>query len=362
MAEKLKYMYNEEFINKLSNKIILHYQKFNQKKFKSEVFVNNWENLELKERMYQIAIAMNKCLTNNYKKDIEILINVSSEFEPAFEPIVFAAFVELFGMEDYDTSIIAMEEFTKSSSSEFVIRHFIQKYPSTMNKMLEWSYSDNYHVRRLASEGCRPRLPWAIGLPKFKKDPALIIPILENLKLDSEMYVRKSVANNINDISKDNPEIALSLCKKWKNKYPENKEIFWIIKHGLRTLLKSGNKEALKIFGYGSYDNYLITEMNIDDIVSFNSNFNFSFNVESKEGNLGKTRVEYALYFLRKNGRHNKKVFKISEGDLNVNKKKINKNYSFKEITTRKYYEGKHFISIIINGKEFEKYEFILKN
>lgn len=176
-----------------------------------------------------------------------------------------------------------MEEFTKSSSSEFVIRHFINNYPNTMNKMLEWSKSSNYHVRRLSSEGCRPRLPWAIGLPIFQRDPSLIIPILDNLKLDSEMYVRKSVANNINDISKDNPDIVIDLCKKWLKEYENNENLWWIVKHGLRTLLKQGNKEALNIFGYESFDTYVVNNFIFDKKVKLGDKLNFSFEICSKK-------------------------------------------------------------------------------
>ena len=104
-------------------------------------------------------------------------------------------------------------------------------------------------VRRLASEGCRPRLPWAMALPNLKENPAPIIPILENLKNDPARFVRLSVANNLNDIAKDNPEIVIDLVKKWKG---ESKEVDWIIKHGCRTLLKQGNPEVMELFGFNS--------------------------------------------------------------------------------------------------------------
>ena len=105
--------------------------------------------------------------------------------------------------------------------------------------MLKWSKHKDPRVRRLASEGCRPRLPWAMALPDFKRDPSKILPILEQLKADSDVWVRKSVANNLNDISKDNPELAISIFKKWLG---GNKETDWIVKHAARTLLKQGNK------------------------------------------------------------------------------------------------------------------------
>ncbi len=111
--------------------------------------------------------------------------------------------------------------------------------------MLKWSTHKSRHVRRLATEGSRPRLPWAMALPKLKKDPTPILPILENLKQDSCEIVRRSVANNLNDISKDNPQIAIAIAKKWKNISPETDAI---IKHSLRTLLKAAHPEVLKYY------------------------------------------------------------------------------------------------------------------
>ena len=109
----------------------------------------------------------------------------------------------------------ALQHFTVNSSAEFAIRPFLLRYPSqALAQMVTWSKSDNYHVRRLASEGCRPRLPWAMALPAYKKDPSDILIILENLIDDKILYVRRSVANNLNDISKDNAEVVIDFAKR----------------------------------------------------------------------------------------------------------------------------------------------------
>lgn len=150
----------------------------------------------------------------------------------------FQDFVEVFGLEDFENSIKALEVFTLESSSEFAVRAFILKYEyQTMQQMKLWTQSSNEHIRRLACEGCRPRLPWAVALPKFKQDPSSVLEIIELLKNDESLYVRKSVANNLNDISKDNPELLLKFVKE---NLGFSKELDWICKHASRTLLKKG--------------------------------------------------------------------------------------------------------------------------
>ncbi len=131
--------------------------------------------------------------------------------------MVFTEYVENFGLEHYDISMSAMEFITQFISCEYAIRPFIIRYPGkAMKQMLQWSKHESLHVRRFSSEGCRPRLPWAMALPALKKDPTLILPILENLKDDSSEFVRKSVANNLNDIAKDNPDTVLGIVKRWQ--------------------------------------------------------------------------------------------------------------------------------------------------
>jgi len=159
-------------------------------------------------------------------------------------PVAF--FVEKFGLDDFETSINAISEITKRNTGEYAIRPFIRKYPKeTLRIMKKWSKDKNVHMRRLASEGCRPRLPWSQKLDEFILDPSPILPILENLREDKSLFVKKSVANNINDILKDNYNIGISVLKIWsKTKNPDTK---WIIKHALRNEIKKENPEAIKL-------------------------------------------------------------------------------------------------------------------
>jgi len=157
-----------------------------------------------------------------------------------------AKYVEDYGLNDFELSIKALEAITQRNTSEYAIRPFIQKYPNkTINQMLKWSVNPNFHVRRLASEGGRPRLPWANKLQQYIDDPSPLLPILQNLKDDPSKYVQKSVANCINDILKDNPVIAKDLINSWTS--TTTKARSWIIKHAIRNLRKKNDPWAMNI-------------------------------------------------------------------------------------------------------------------
>ncbi|HYG39944.1 MAG TPA: DNA alkylation repair protein [Cytophagales bacterium] len=228
-----------------------------------------------------------------------------------------------------------------------------------MNQMLKWAGHSNHHVRRLASEGCRPSLPWAMALRDFKRDPSMILPILEQLKDDPSEYVRKSVANNLNDISKDNPDLVLEIAKRWRG---IGKDTDWIIKHACRTLLRKGSTKALSHFNFFHPESIIVKDLNCSSLtVPIEGAFQFSFKLESKEENDVNLRIEYGLYFMKANGKQTRKVFKISE--FNMKERKdivITKSHSFKTLTTRKHYPGNHNLTIIVNGVEMAEKAFLL--
>ena len=197
-------------------------------------------------------------MPKEYDKSITILKNTFLKMNSKYtlENIIFQDFVEVYGLEEFKISMNALSCFTINSSSEFAIRQFILKYPDlTMAQMRKWAVDKNEDIRRLASEGCRPRLPWAISLAKFKENPQDILDILEILKDDESLYVRRSVANNLNDISKDNPQIVRDITLKWIG-IDKNRD--WILKHGCRTLLKSADIQILNMFGFKENKNLVI--------------------------------------------------------------------------------------------------------
>ncbi len=194
------------------------------------------------------------------------------------------------------------------------------------------------------------------GITKLEKDPSLIFPILEKLKNDESEFVRRSVANNLNDISKDNPNTVLELCEKW---YGNTKNTDWIVKHACRGLLKSGNKKAMLLFGFGNPKNLIITELKLNKKkVKIGSESQFSFQLNNSAKKEVKIRLEYRVYFMKANGKQSGKIFQISEKQYKPGDYTIKKKHSFKNLSTRKHYPGEHGIGIVVNGVEKGKVVF----
>ncbi|MCD8041622.1 MAG: DNA alkylation repair protein [Tannerellaceae bacterium] len=379
MAEPFKNMYNKQFFDRFTKDLKLVINDFDTYRFVSQVMDNEWENRELKQRCRHIATVLKRFLPADYKEAIAKILELLDHIEarhPEFREIddhkfgllleygsILDSYVEQYGLNDYEISVKAIEKITQFTSCEFVTHPFIIKYPDKMMKqMLVWSKHEHWGVRRLASEGCRPRLPWAMALPDLKKNPAPIIPILENLKNDPARFVRLSVANNLNDIAKDNPEIVIDLVKRWKG---ESKEVDWIIKHGCRTLLKQGNPEIMELFGFNAIgknidiENFQISESKIN----VGDSLEFRFNLLNNNNKKTKIRLEYAIYYQKANGTLTKKVHKISEKEYEANSTtQITRKHSFRVVTTRTFYPGLHQVAVIINGNEFEKHDFELIN
>jgi len=357
MAIPLKDYYDQNYIQNLANKVKSEYNDFKEKNFVKAVLSSEWKNLELKERMHKITSSLHDFLPKDFQKAIEILIPVAPHFG-GYHGILFPLYIELYGQEHWALSIDALEKLTPFSSSEFAVRPFLQKHPEEMMKvMLKWSKHKNEHVRRLASEGCRPRLPWGMALYNFKKDPSLILPILENLKNDPSEYVRRSVANNLNDISKDNPDVLLKIASKW---HGINSNTDRLLKHAMRSMLKKGNPKALKIFGLGNLENISNSPLKIESSkIKQGTQLHFSFTIEIKNQESKMVRVEYVLYFCKKNDTHTRKVFKLAESYVN-GKKHFQKKHSFADLSTRKHHPGLHYLALQINGIEQKKIQFHL--
>lgn len=353
MPEQLKKIFfTTSSINEMGDTIQRFYPDFDKNKFVKLIFDEGWEAMELKEKMRHTTQCLHKTLPESYEEALEIL-KKAAPFVKGFEAMSLPDFVELYGMEmeNWDLSLMALGHFTRYASSEFAIRPFLDQDPErTIVYMHTWAEDESPRVRRLASEGCRPRLPWAMALLKFKKDPGPILPILEKLKDDPSEDVRRSVANNLNDISKDNPELALDICEKW---YGQSKNTDAIIKHACRTMLKAGNKRALLLFGFCDPTHIKVENFKIDkDMVKIGEDIRFSFDLIIDEKERSKVRLEYVVYFMKANGKLSKKVFQITENEYVPGKHLFKRKHLFVDMSTRKHYPGEHRVSIIINGEE----------
>ena len=367
MSALFKDIYSKSFYNEFSEILNQTLPSFNKVKFKKLIFNDKFKAYELKERMTHTAKVLNHFLPADFneatitiKKIIENLRFAGIQ-ENCLEFMFFPEYIAMYGIDDYESSISVLEFVTQFTSCEFAVRPFILKYETLMSKqMLRWSKHENNMVRRLASEGSRPRLPWAMALPNYKKKPAPILPILNNLKQDSCEIVRRSVANNLNDISKDNPEIVIDIAKKWQGISQETNAI---IKHGCRTLLKQGNPAVLKFFGLNSKHIILSDFTIVTPKVNIGSQLEFSFSIFNEDKKKRLVRIEYGIYYKKKNGNLSKKVFKISERKIEPNRiYEMTRKQNFKRITTRKFYTGQHKLSLIVNGQESETENFELIN
>ena len=351
MAEKLKNMFfTPESIDKFAAAIQAHYKDFDTNYFKSLIFDENWQNLELKQRMRHTT----ECLRKTLPQDYETAINILKKAAPAvsgFEAMTLHDYVELYGQDNWDISLPAIRFFNQFASGEFAIRPFLDIIPEkAMVFMSNCADDESDKIRRFASEGCRPRLPWAMALPKFKQDPSLVLSILEKLKDDESEFVRKSVANNLNDISKDHPDIVLDVCEKWQGNSPRTD---WIIKQACRTLLKSGNKRAMLLFGFGDPENLSINELAFaKPSLAIGQDQFFSFKLFVNEKQKCKVRLEYAVFYVKSNGKLSKKIFQISENSVEPGDYFFKRKQTFEDMSTRKHYPGTHAIAIIVNGEE----------
>ncbi|MEW8479821.1 MAG: DNA alkylation repair protein [Candidatus Thiodiazotropha endolucinida] len=376
MPELFRNYISDKSVNELAGRIETVFSKFESELF-CRMILPFPEEMSLTDRLNLVSTTLDTFLPKEFDKATSILVDslgpelddqsddpVSKEYESSngFIVIALTEFISRNGIEHFDISMNALKEMTKRFSSEGSIRKFIvQHEEKTLKLYREWANDGNVHVRRLVSESTRPRLPWAQQLPRFIEDPRPVLALLELLKNDKHLYVRRSVANNLNDMAKDNPHLVIETLRRWKK--DSSKEMTWLIKHALRTLEKQGNPEALELLGYSheidiSVDSFLVKS----DTISIGSELLFSLELSSKKKDTQKLLIDYVIYHQKANKTLTPKVFKWTKKTISSRKSlSISKKHLFKEITTRKYYAGAHEIHIQINGNDVAQLPFILK-
>ncbi len=357
MSSLLKDIYSSSFFDRLSESLSRAVPGFQKHLFLEQVLTEDFQGMELKARMRHIAQVLHAWFPADYGEAVVLLERVIHQLrtdhfaDDRLEFMFLPAYIETFGLDHFQQSIKAIEFTTQFVSCEYTVRPFLLNYKSEMlDQMTAWSLHNSHKVRRLASEGSRPRLPWAMAIPELKRDPAPVLPILENLKEDPSEWVRRSVANNLNDISKDHPALVLDIVSKWKNR---SKATDAIIKHGCRTMLKQGHPSILKHYGLKS-ENIILQDFQVfTPRVHIGESLAFTFTVVNSQAVAQLIRIEYAVYYLKQNGQSAKKVFKISERTYApYESAMVQRKQSFRRITTRKFYAGLHSLSIVLNGEE----------
>lgn len=331
---------------------------FESKRFKQES-MEKLESLELKERVLHLIDVLNIHLPKDFKESGEILLKVKENWDRGDENDPLGAFpiwpiidyVGIHGLEEPILALKVLKELTGLFSAEFAIRPFITEYPEiTWEHLIAWCEDKDPHVRRLASEGARPRLPWGKQLPQFIKDPTPVIELLELLQNDSSEYVRRSVANNLNDISKDHPEVVIKTCKNWLSKPTDEKK--WIVRHATRTLVKAGHPDVFGLLGYTENPKVKLERLEVDQKeIKMGESVTFSATLDSTAKENQHFVVDYAVHHVKANGKTSPKVFKLKTVKLKPGETvELTKTQSFKKITTRKHYPGTHTIELLING------------
>ena len=363
-------LFNSIKIQKIASEIKNVFDEFEQKAFEEEV-LSRFGELELKERIYHIREMLAKYLPNDYYKSTNILLEaLPSELDSTcqdndFGDFIYATysdFVAYFGCkEEYlDFSLDALREMTKRFSVEFAIRDFINSYPSqTFDMLRRCSLSKNYHERRLATEGTRPKLPWA---KKITTDYTRPLSLLENLYMDESRYVTRSVANHLNDISKIDASLVIETLKRWRESQKQSKkEMDFIMTHALRTLLKRGESEALELLGFSLTPDIITREFGANSTVKLDEYLLFSFDIEARKSEL--LMIDYIIYFRTKLGKLNPKVYKVKKLEIREGELlKIKKRHLFRaNMSTRNLFAGEHRLSVQINGKIYYDVSFDLE-
>lgn len=347
--------------------------KFDKKQFE-QLAITGLNSLELKQRVHHIIDAMTHTLPQDFSQTSAVLVHVPDFWIDGSEDdsySVFAAwpiidYVAVQGLEQPELALETLHALTKLFSAEFAIRPFIIKYPTLCFEFFAtWANDDDEHVRRLVSEGTRPKLPWGIQLKALVKDPTPSLPLLKKLSTDTSLYVRRSVANHLNDIAKDHPELVIETCLAWQKAQPAHQDLAWVIRHATRTLVKNGHPKSFSLLGFTANPKVTVSQLTLSSSeLTFGEEISMQFEINSSACKAQSFVVDYAVHFMKANGKQAAKVFKLKNCQLTGSAEnqtlQLTKKHSFKKISTRKYYAGEHKIEILINGKSMASKSFML--
>ncbi|MBI2377691.1 MAG: DNA alkylation repair protein [Deltaproteobacteria bacterium] len=361
MAEPLKTLLGAEAVRALASQISKVEPAFDARLFVTRA-LDGLDALELKARSRHVANAMFEALPPDPLVALAALERslgppIEASNEPGLSVLRYmphADFVAAHGLGCFEASMRFQHALTQRFTAEFSIREFLRHHPDrTLAVLRQWASDPSEHVRRLVSEGTRPRLPWASQLEAFRLDPRPVLELLELLKDDPSLYVRRSVANNLNDVTKDHPELALEIAKRWWRGAPSERK--YVVRHALRGLVKQGHPKALGLLGFGKGPEVSVTSFVVTpESPRIGESVSFSFELESKSKQGQKLLVDYVFRFASKSGAVRSKVFKLKELELAPNAAvTLRSRISLEQHTTRKHYPGPHQVELLINGRAF---------
>jgi 3-methyladenine DNA glycosylase AlkC len=358
VAAPLKDSFGPDVAARIADSIVAVWPPFRVRAFLGDA-LDGFDELELTPRARHIARALHAHLPAKYGEAIDVLLDslgprIEGEELTGMAAFFYAPhvfFVAEYGLDDWEASMRAQYELTQRFTAEFSIRAFIERSPErTLGRLREWAVDPSPDVRRLVSEGTHPRLPWAPRLRSFQLDPTPVLELLELLKDDSSLYVRRSVANNLNDIGKDHPEILVATCRRWMK--DADKERRWLIRHALRSAVKSGDRAALSVLGFGGAGDASIGDVTIDPPrPHIGEAVRISLAVVNEGARRAAFNVDLRVHFVKAGGGTGPKVFKMRELELDPGQSaNLSKQISLRQHTTRKHYPGAHTVEVIVNG------------
>jgi 3-methyladenine DNA glycosylase AlkC len=319
------------------------------------------ESLSLMQRLRRMTESLHAALPGNYRRNVGILRELAPQLPSGFVTLFLPDYVALYGRGDVAVSLDALKYFTRFGSAEFAIREFLRDdLKGTLATMVLWAHDEDEHVRRLASEGTRPRLPWSFHLPAIAADPELAAPILEALRADPSLYVRKSVANHLNDVTRAHPDWVLRRLGRWPL---GNVHTAWIARRALRTLIKAGDQRALALIGAGEKARVKVLQFQVSPArVRLGERVGFALEFVSTAAAGQQLVVDYAVHYVKKSGASAPKVFKWKELKVGARETVVlARSQLIKDFTTRRHYPGRHAVDLLINGEKLASASFDLR-
>ncbi len=356
MAEPLKNSFGPDVPGRIAAALADAWPDFDTDGFTGQC-LDGFDDLELTHRARHIATAMAEHLPGDRAEALQVVIDsLAPEHEEltgmeGFFYLPHVYFVADHGLDHFELAMELQYELTKRFTAEFSIRAYLEHHPgATLTRLREWTADPSEHPRRLVSEGTRPRLPWAPRLKEFQRDPAPVVELLELLKDDPSEYVRRSVANNINDIAKDHPDIALRVARRWWTEGDDNRRA--LVRHALRTLVKAGDADALAVLGYGPDSPVELTRVTVaPGEVAIGGKVQVEATLSNPTDESLATLVDLRVHFVKANGETSPKVFKGAELELAPGEEAIvRKTVSVRQHSTRKHYPGTHTVEVLVNG------------
>ncbi len=347
----LKDLFDRKSVGEIADAVEAALPTLDRSAFMDRVFDDGWSGRELKQRMRHITSALRAAIPGGYREQLQVLLVAADHAVEGFAAVVYPDFVQAYGTEDWEASVPALARFTRLASAEFAVRPFIAADPRrTLAEMYKWAGDAHQAVRRLATEGCRPRLPWGMRLHALVADPEPILPILERLYGDPDESVRRSVANNLNDISRDHPGLVVTVLKSWR---PEpGTDTYRLARHALRTLLKRGHPGALSVLGFKAGLSVELKQLSLDPPAPrIDGAARLSFSLTSTLGETQPVMVDYAVHYVKAGGGTAPKVFRLGSVTMEPGQTvDYSRKISFRQMTTRTHRAGTHRIDILANG------------